>query len=213
MGAQAGTLMREFETVDDRRRDVVGAASLEVTGRRLWPHRLFTIETPLPPAEVVERIAAVAAPFHWWRGSRGSYPFDGTVTPETFSLQSATLPWHGWRWARPRLQGRVAAHGIGSRVSGTFSLHPAVAVVLSLWSIWASAVAALLVVSAGFDIASSITNRSMAISLYDVAVTLGAVVAAVALVGLGWAKIARPFGDKAFGVVRALATVVGEAGR
>lgn len=209
---QAETLMREFETVDDRRRDTVGGATLEVTGRRLWPHRMFTIDSPLPPADIVGRLEGATAAFRWWRGSSASRPFDGFVTPTAFALQSATLRWHGWRWARPRLHGRVVVSaGAGSRVSGTYTLHPAVAVVVSLWSIWVTAVAGLVLLSAGFDIVASISSRTVAISLHDVLLTVGAILGAAVLVGVAWVNVVRPFGDQAFSVVRALAAVVGPA--
>ena len=207
--ARVETLMGEFDTVDDRRRDVVGGATLEVTGRQLWPHRQFTIDSPLPPADIVGRIEGATAPFRWWRGSSGSHPFDGTVTRTTFMLQSATASWHGWRWARPRLHGRIASSGAGSRVTGSYTLHTAVAVVLSLWSIWVTAVAGLVVLSTGFGIAASISSRTVSISFEDVLLMVGCILGAVVLVGIVWLKVVRPFGDQAHRVVRALAGVVG----
>jgi hypothetical protein len=199
----------EFDTVDDRRREVVGSATLEVTGRRLWPHRAFKIESPLSPSEVAERIRRATSPFQWWQRSPSALAFDGTVGPDAFSLQS-TARWRTWRWARPRLLGRIAASGSGSRVSGTYTLHTAEAVALSLCCIWVTASAGLVVLSAGFDIAASISGGSP-MSLQDVLLTLGGILVALLLLGLVWTRVVRPFGDQAHGVVRDLATVVGKA--
>jgi hypothetical protein len=204
----------EFDTVDDRRQEVVGSARLDVTGRRLWPHRAFRIDSPLPPSDVLDRIELATFPFRWWRRSPVTRPFDGTVTPtvtpSTFSLQSTTARWRTWRWARPRLQGRIVASGTGSRITGTYTLQTAVAVVLSLFCIWVTAFAGLLVVSAGFDIAASITTGNSPLSLDDVLLTAAGVAVALLLVGLVWIRVVRPFGDHAHEVVRALAVAVGE---
>lgn len=200
----------EFDTVDDRRQEVVGTAKLDVTGRRLWPHRAFRIDSPLPPSDVFDRIELATSPFRWWRRSPSTRPFDGTVTPDTFSLQSTTARWRTWRWARPRLQGRIVSSGAGSRITGTFTLQTAVAVVLSLFCIWVTAFAGLLVVSAGFGIAASITTGNSPLSLDDVLLTAAGVAVALLLVGLVWIRVVRPFGDQAHGVVRALAAAVGE---
>ena len=199
----------EFDTIDDRRREVVGSATLDVTGRRLWPQRAFRIDTPLSPAEVASRIEAATSPFRWWWRSPMSRPFDGTVAPDAFSLQSTTARWRTWRWARPRLRGRIVASGSGSRLSGTYALHTTVAVVLSLWCIWVTAFAALVVLSAGFDIAASISTGSSPMSLQDVLLTLGGILVALLLLGVVWIRVVRPYGDQAHGVVRALAEVVG----
>src|ERR1700728_5001648 len=109
MSARAELPTGEFDVVDDRRREVVGSATLDVPGRRLWPQRAFRIDTPLSPAEVFSRIEAAASPFRWWWRSSSSRPFDGTVTPDAFSLHSTTARWRTWRWARPRLRGRIVA--------------------------------------------------------------------------------------------------------
>ncbi len=199
----------EFDTVDDRRRDTVGTATLDVTGRRLWPHRAFRIDTPLSPAEVAERIAGATSPSRWWRRSPRTRPFDGAVAPDAFSLQSTTARWRTWRWSRPRLRGRIVASGSGSRVSGTYSLHTAVAVFVSLWCIWVTAFAALVVLSAGFDIAASFSTGHSPLSLQDVLLTLGGVLVALLLLGVVWVRVVRPFGDQAHTVVRELAAVIG----
>ena len=85
------------------------------------------------------------------------------------------------------------------------------AVVVSLWSIWVTAVAGLVLLSAGFDIVASISSRTVAISLHDVLLTVGAILGAAVLVGVAWVNVVRPFGAQAFSVVRALAAVVGPA--
>jgi hypothetical protein len=202
----------EFDTVDDRRREVVGSAVLEVTGRRLWPHRAFRIDSPLPPAEVAERIEGATLPARWWKRSPTTRPFDGIVAPDAFALQSTTARWRTWRWARPRLRGRIVETGSGSQVSGTYSLHTAVAVFVSLWCIWVTAFALLVVLSAGFDVAASLSTGHSPMSLEDVLLTLGGVLVALLLLGLVWIRVVRPFGDQAHGVVRELAAVIG-AGR
>jgi hypothetical protein len=202
----------EFDTVDDRRQEVVGSARLDVTGRKLWPQRAFTIDSPLSPSEAFDRIERATSPFRWWWRSPATRPFDGTVTPGTFSLQSATARWRTWRWARPRLQGRIVSLGAWSRITGTYKLQLAVPVVLSLMCIWGTAFAALLVVSAGFGIAASITTGTSPLSLDDMLLTVAGIAIALLLVGLVWVRVVRPFGDQAHGVVRALAEIVG-AGR
>lgn len=200
----------EFDTVDDRRQEVVGSAQLDVTGRRLWPQRAFRIDSPLSPSEVFDRIERATSPFRWWWRSPTTRPFDGTVAPGTFSLQSTTARWRTWRWARPRLQGRIVASGAGSRITGTYKLQLVVAVVLSLLCIWGTAFAGLLVVSAGFGIAAAITTGTSPLSLDDMLLTLAGIAIALLLLGLVWVRVVRPFGDKAHGVVRALAAAVGE---
>jgi hypothetical protein len=200
----------EFDTVDDRRQEVVGSAKLDVTGRRLWPHRAFKIDSPLSPQDVFDRIGRATSPFRWWWRSPPTRPFDGTVMPGTFSLQSTTARWHTWRWARPRLKGRIVPSGAGSRITGTYALPTAVAVILSLWCIWATAFAGLVVLSAGFDIAASISTGRSPMSLDDVLLTVAGIAVALLLMGLVWIRVVRPFGDQAHGVVRALAAVVGE---
>jgi hypothetical protein len=85
-----------------------------------------------------------------------------------------------------------------------------VAVVLSLLCIWGTAFAGLLVVSAGFDIAASITTGTSPLSLDDMLLTLAGIAVALLLLGLVWVRVVRPFGDQAHGVVRALAAAVGE---
>jgi hypothetical protein len=200
----------EFETIDDRRQEVVGSARLDVTGRRLWPHRAFRIDSPLSPTEVVDRIGRATSPFRWWRRSPATRPFDGTVTPGAFSLQSTTASWRTWRWARPRLQGRIVPSGSGSRIAGTYALQTAVAVVLSLCCIWGTAFAGLVLVSAGFDIAASITTGRSPLSRDDVLLTVAGIAVALLLLGVVWVRVVRPFGDQAHRVVRALAAVVGE---
>jgi hypothetical protein len=199
----------EFDTVDDRRQEVVGSARLDVTGRKLWPHRAFKIDSPLPPSDVFDRIERATSPFRWWWRSPVTRPFDGTVTPGAFSLQSTTARWRTWRWARPRLQGRIVPSGTGSRITGTYTLQTAVAVVLSLWCIWVTAFAGLVVVSAGFDITASITTGTSPLSLDDMLLTVAGIAVALLLLGLVWVRVVRPFGDQAHGVVRALAEVVG----
>jgi hypothetical protein len=94
-------------------------------------------------------------------------------------------------------------------LSGTYALHTTVAVVLSLWCIWVTAFAALVVLSAGFDIAASISTGSSPMSLQDVLLTLGGILVALLLLGVVWIRVVRPYGDQAHGVVRALAEVVG----
>jgi hypothetical protein len=208
--ARADIPTGEFETVGDRRQEAVGSARLDVTGRRVWPHRTFKIDSPLSPSEVFDRIERATSPFRWWWRSPTSRPFDGTVTPGAFSLQSTTARWRTWRWARPRLQGRIVPSGAGSRIMGTYTLQTAVAVVLSLWCIWVTAFAGLVVVSAGFDIAASITTGRSPLSLDDVLLTVAGIAVALLLLGLVWVRVVRPFGDQAHGVVRALAAAVGE---
>jgi hypothetical protein len=209
MSARAELPTGEFDVVDDHRREVVGSATLDVTGRRLWPQRAFRIDTPLTPAEVFSRIEAATSPFRWWWRSPSSRPFDGRMTPDAFSLQSTTARWRTWRWARPRLRGRIVASGSGSRVSGTYALHLVVAVVLSLLCIWGTAFAGLVMVSAGFDIAASLSTGTSPMSLQDVLLTLGGILFALLLLGLVWIRVVRPFGDQAHGVVRALAEAIG----
>jgi hypothetical protein len=101
---------------------------------RLLPTRRFVVETSLPPADVLRRLAdAVEAPA--WRKGKLAHPsmkrpFVGTVDGDAFDMERASYQRNAFR---PVIEGRVEPAEGGARVSGRMHVRYPGMVFLAVW--------------------------------------------------------------------------------
>ena len=167
---------------------------------RVVPMHTFVVETPLPPAEVLERLrGAVEAPV-WRRGRLARptlrRPFVGAVTGDAFDVERASAQRNAFL---PVVEGRVEPAAGGTRVSGRIHLRYAGMAFLAVWL--GGLLVGLLVLA----------RRSLAAGRFDplMLAPVGMLIAGVALTVAGYGPEARRALDTLAKVVRATRAELG----
>ncbi|HEX2076128.1 MAG TPA: hypothetical protein VHG08_00415 [Longimicrobium sp.] len=97
----------------------------------LLPFDTLLIDSPLSVDQACQRLQQATGPRKWFRWSgMPAHPFEGTVTANEVRIQ------RGIRYQNsflPQIHGRIEPRAQGSRLVGTMSLHPAVAVFMMVW--------------------------------------------------------------------------------
>ncbi|MBX9625886.1 MAG: hypothetical protein K2X82_18950 [Gemmataceae bacterium] len=98
----------------------------------LFPYRRFRLESPLPPAEVMARLAAAVEPVRWvrWPFEPPGRPFEGEVGPNEFRVTRVIRYRNSFR---PDIEGRVVWTPDGSVIEGTAALQLWAAAFMSVW--------------------------------------------------------------------------------
>lgn len=97
----------------------------------LLPYDTLLIDSPLSVARAGQRLQQATGPRKWvrWFGVP-VHPFEGTVTANEVRIQRGMGYQNSFL---PQIRGRIEPRAEGSRLEGTMSLHPAVAVFLMVW--------------------------------------------------------------------------------
>lgn len=179
--------------------------SIDISGGRMWPHRLFTIDSPFEPHDAYAMLRDATESGGLRPSSPPTRTLDGTLTTTNFSLRVAADRRRWLNWSRPVLRGTLSPHAAGTRIAGTFELHPVVAVFLSLWAIWIGVMAALCIVSAGYDVVATALTGRIQISPVDAAAAGVSLIVVVALVLWAWLYVVGPFDSRARRAILTLA--------
>lgn len=101
------------------------------------PYEHFTIDTPLPFNEAVDRIARLVEPrqFFRWPFSRNHKEFEGTVTAQDFKISRII---HYRNSFLPIIRGQFVKTPLGTRLTIKMTLHPLVIAFMIIWSAGAS---------------------------------------------------------------------------
>jgi hypothetical protein len=87
---------------------------------RLIPHRSFTIDTRLTPAEVHARLSGAVEPAPTFGLRSQAKPFIGTVNGGSFDVMRNV---RGRNSFRPRVRGIITSAGHGSKLTGSMRVH------------------------------------------------------------------------------------------
>jgi hypothetical protein len=96
----------------------------------ILPYQRFALDTTLPVEETCARLARSVEPRRSFRLGAGTCPFEGSVDGERFAIRRIILYRNSFL---PLVNGSVEPTATGSRLRGTLTLHPLVAVFLALW--------------------------------------------------------------------------------
>lgn len=97
---------------------------------RLIPHRTFTIETRLTPAEVHARLSGAVEPAPTFGVRSQGKPFIGTVNGASFDVMRNV---RGRNSFRPRVRGTITSAGQGSKLTGSMRVHEIVMAFIGLF--------------------------------------------------------------------------------
>ncbi len=99
---------------------------------KLLPRDRFTIESPLPPAEVIRRLQdATARPSRsiFWTPAPAQ-PFQGSVGDDWFRIHPVSFNRNSFR---PYLAGRVSPHETGAAIEITMAMHELIRIFVGIW--------------------------------------------------------------------------------
>ena len=97
---------------------------------RLLPYRRFTIETPLAPAEVRQRLRVAIAEKWTFGWTQPDQPLVGDFDGTTFDISRYV---RGRNSFGPRVRGTLEAAGKGTRLSGTMQLEAIIIVFMGVF--------------------------------------------------------------------------------